>query len=222
MKDQLRDYLGRPKRYDNIDGTGEMSMGLMLIGFALAGFLPRILPEDSMWRHGFLSMVEMYLILIPVWALIYWGGKALKQHVTWPRTGYAVLPRSGKNWWTKLVVLGAISATAAVGFTCLRVLNVRNGGLDLARLGIITIWVPLYAFWLFRMGREHPWKWLVLIVMAMGLLVIDLVVPGDYAVLAPHVISFVGLTWLLSGVATLYLYLRHTQPAADGAEDKGC
>ena len=30
MKDAIEDYLGRPKQYNNIDGTGEMSMGLMM------------------------------------------------------------------------------------------------------------------------------------------------------------------------------------------------
>jgi len=30
MKDAIQDYLGRPKQYNNIDGTGEMSMGLMM------------------------------------------------------------------------------------------------------------------------------------------------------------------------------------------------
>ena len=95
MKDELQNYLARPKRYDNIDGTGEMYMGLMILGFALLGYLQTILPTDSLWStNGFASLLFMYLILIPVLALGYWGSKAIKKHITWPRTGY-VAPGAG-------------------------------------------------------------------------------------------------------------------------------
>jgi membrane-bound ClpP family serine protease len=61
------------------------------------------------------------------------------------------------------------------------------------------------------MGKGNPWKWLVLLFMALGLLVIDLLVPGDFEELFRPVALFVGLTWLGSGAATLCLYIRHTQ-----------
>ena len=39
MKDELQSYMDRPKRYENIDGTGEIYMGLMILGFALLGYV---------------------------------------------------------------------------------------------------------------------------------------------------------------------------------------
>jgi len=74
MSDALQDYLRRPKRYANIDGTGEIYMGLMILGFALLGYLQTILPKDSMWStNGFAGLLFMYLVLVPVLALGYWG-----------------------------------------------------------------------------------------------------------------------------------------------------
>ena len=48
MKDELQNYMGRPKRYNNIDGTGEMGMGIFLLSFALLNYLQTALPAKSM------------------------------------------------------------------------------------------------------------------------------------------------------------------------------
>jgi hypothetical protein len=82
----------------------------------------------------------------------------------------------------------------------------------------LAVYAATYAFWIFFMGREHSWKWGVLVFMTIGLLVIGLPVGGDYFKVWRQVALFVGLVWLGSGAATLYLYLRHTQPPAQGAE----
>jgi len=52
MQDELQEYMRRPKRYENIDGTAEMYMGWMLLGFALLGYLQAALPEHSIWKNG--------------------------------------------------------------------------------------------------------------------------------------------------------------------------
>ena len=80
MSNQLRDYMGRPKRYDNIDGTGEMEFGIMALGFTLLGSLKMSLPKDSMLFFGVVLVMQ---------GLIYWIPKAIKKCFTWPRTGGA-------------------------------------------------------------------------------------------------------------------------------------
>jgi len=90
------------------------------------------------------------------------------------------------------------------------------GGVGYA--GYLAFWVPLYAFWIWRMRGGHPWKWLVLLFMALGLLVIGLTGPGNFIEGARPVMLFVGLVWVISGGATLYLYIRHTKPPAPEAE----
>jgi len=54
--------------------------------------------------------------------------------------------------------------------------------------------------------------------MALGLLVIGLLGPGDVIQVEQPVLSFVGLVWFISGAATLASYLRRTQAPAAGAE----
>ena len=64
---------------------------------------------------------------------------------------------------------------------------------------------------------KHPWKWLMLLVMVLVPLGICLLFPGDLSTQLPRVMVCAGLLWLISGGATLYLYLRHTPPPVQGA-----
>lgn len=208
--------MNRPKRYDNIDGTGEMFMGLMMLGFTLASYLEASLPvNSSRWMH----LVVIYGVMIPVLGFGFWVRRVIKNHFTWPRTGYAAYPRvGGKSWWIGIVVALVISAVVAAGFAWLRLFARRHDAINLPRMGMLVALAAVYAVWVFRMGREHPWKWLVVIFMALGLVAIALIVPGDVDAWFRPVALFVGLVWLASGGATLYSYIRHTQPPAPEAE----
>jgi len=97
-------------------------------------------------------------------------------------------------------------------------LDRRHDWMNLLWMGIVAICVVAYAFWIHRFSREHPWKWLVLLFMALGLLAIALIAPADFVGLWRPMLLFVGLAWIGSGAATLYLYIRHTQAPAPETE----
>ena len=219
MKTELRDFMGRPVRYNNIDGTGEMTMGVMLLSFAMVGYLSTVLPEGALWRkNGIATFGFIPVVMIPIMAFQYWAVKAIKKHITWPRTGYVAYCRSGRPWWKAIVATFVGSAIIGAGAVCLVVLARRFHAMSLARAGYLAVLLATYAFFVFRWSREHKWKWLVVIFMALGLLAIALVVPGDVVESFPPVALFLGLVWLGSGAATLYSYIRHTQPPAPEAE----
>jgi hypothetical protein len=221
MNDELHNYLGRPKRYDNIDGTGEMAFGLMALGFTLLGYLPTALPKDSMWRNGFLSMVFFYAFLLLMCGLMLWVSRSIKQHVTWPRTGYVKYRTGGKArkpFWALMIAVAVLAAVIGAGVPYLMHYDRRYDWIGLLWLGNVALYVAGYAFWVYRMEKHHPWKWLIFLFMVLGLLAIALFAPGDIVGLRWHMLLFVGLTWLASGVTTLYLYIRHTQPPTPEAE----
>jgi hypothetical protein len=191
-----------------------VSMGMMLLGFTLLGYLGAMLPETWSGKHNPIGFFLLFTGGVgAILGLIHWSAKAIKKHITWPRTGYVAYRRDGKS---RLTVMVAAAAFAA-GVVCLMAFARRHDWISLPRMGYLDLWVPLYAFWIYRMERQHPWKWLVLVFMALGLLVMALIVPGNTWELGRPVMSFVGLTWLGSGAATLYLYIRHTQPPAPAA-----
>lgn len=222
MKDELQNYMGRPKRYDNIDGTGEMCMGLGMLGFTLLGYLYAVLPENSMWRHGMAGMLLMPAVLVPVLGSCYWGAKAIKRRITWPRTGYMALGGGGTSRRRAMAALAALATVIggiiALGVACLKRLDGRHDWIGLAWMGNGAIYAALYAFWIYRMEKDRPWKWLVLLFMVLGLLAIVLVAPGDIVGWRWLMLLFIGLTWLGSGGASLYWYIRHTQPLVPEAE----
>jgi hypothetical protein len=218
MKDELQNYMARPCRYNNIDGTGEMGMGLMMLGYTFLGYVQANLPQGSMWRHGLASMLLFFAVLLLMVGFILWFPKAIKKRITWPRTGYVAYRVGGKAWRKALVGVAVFSAVIAAALGCLRRLDTRHDWISLAWMGNVAIFGAGYAFWIYCFGREHSWKWLILLFMALGLLAIALLVPGDIVGLRWLMLLFIGLTWLGSGGATLFWYIRHTQPPTPAAE----
>lgn len=219
MKTPLREYLDRPRRYDQSDGTGEMFMGWMLLAFALPGCLQLVLPEQSPWRRGPGSIALLFGILIAMLVVGLVVQRAVKSRIVWPRTGYVAFNTGGASWWTMLaatfVAAGALAAGLAWLFGRERG---QSGDLSLLRSGYSLLWVALYAFWILRAARGQRWKWLVAILMALGLAIIDRVAAGGFVERSRPVLLFVGLVWLGSGAATLYSYIRHSRRAGSEAE----
>jgi drug/metabolite transporter (DMT)-like permease len=117
-----------------------------------------------------------------------------------------------------MVAVAVISAALAAGLACLMRFDRPHDWMGLAWLGNVAIFVAGYAFWIYRMESHHPWKWLVLLFMVLGLFAIALIDAADFGALWRPMLLLVGLVWLGSGGATLYSYIRHTAPPAPGAE----
>jgi len=223
------------KLYDNIDGTGEMFMGMMMLGFSLLGYLQSILPKESIWRTNiFLSLLFMYGVLFLAVGPGYLIRRFIKRRITFPRTGYVALgvgphhtgagggelrAKVKRSYWAVMIISGGIAAAVAFGVVYLVGIQIRHVGsmprfVALGHVVYFGSWVLGYAFWIWRMGQEHRWKWLVLLFMALGLIMIGLYFPGNFIEVSRPVSLFVGMVWVFSGVATLCSYLRHTQPPA--------
>jgi hypothetical protein len=218
MKNEIQDQMGRPKRYENIDGTSEISMGLMILGFALLGYLQAALPPHSIWRNGGASLLFMYGVIVPALALGYWSRKAIKSRITWPRTGYVAYRRDGARWRASMAAtfLGAGALAAFLAFLAMYAVWRHAAGVPQVVSSVIL--VASYGYFVFRMGGQHPWKWLVLVLIAAGLAAINLAVPGNLIEWSRPAALFTGLAWLGSGTATLGSYIRHTQPPPQEAQ----
>jgi hypothetical protein len=222
MKDEIQNYMERPKRYENSDGTGEMVYGLMVLGYTLLGYLQTVLPKDSFWKRGSSGMLLFFVVLLPMFGLMLWIPKVIKRRITWPRTGYVkyrVWGKARKSFWIVMAAVAAVSAIAAAGLAWLMRVDSRHDWISLVWMGNVPLLVAVYALFTWRIfGRLQPWKWLVLLFMVLGLLAIALIVPSDLVDLRWLMLLFIGLTLLASGGATLYLYIRHTQPPAPEVE----
>lgn len=226
MSNTLQEYMARPKRYANIDGTGEMIVGLTLLGFALAGYLEALLPENS---PTWMRVVVIFASLALAVGLAYWTRRTIKRCITWPRTGYAAYPRHGKSWWVTTVITRLIALIVVVGVAFLmrshHAMSMINLSWSLSPktwnprvVLLIVISVTTYAIWTSRMSGGHWWKWLVLLFMILGVFTLALMVPGDFGHWERPPVLFIALLWLGSGAGTLYSYVRHTKPTTPETE----
>ena len=220
MNDDIQSYLQKPKRYDNIDGTGEIFMGLMMLGFALIGCLQRHMPEHSFWtRHG---LFFMYAVMAPVLGLGFLIQKLVKRNITFPRTGYVVRGSNERPVATKMTgwlygaVLGGIfSIFAVIIFELLLMFGKGHPlSLDFARILYIALFVVVYGVWIKKMEQGQRWKWAMLGLMASALVVLAILTPAQgslFDAFFAWTTLVSGTTWVLSGIATLVVYLRQHQ-----------
>ena len=220
--DDVGNLVDRPRLYNNIDGVGEMGIGLMLLGFALLQLLQVRSPEGAIWHR-------MYTLLIYVGLMslgIRYGSRAIRKHITWPRTGFVEYRPSRR--WAAAAIAGPVGALVAVGLS----ISFRRGW-DLRTLGALfgLVFVAAYAY---AIARAVLWKWFVAGVMALGALLIALL-PGNLMAAVANddwvnhparaelvgawllSIALFGATLFVSGLISFWLYLRHTQvPAGEG------
>jgi hypothetical protein len=205
---EIQDYVRRPGRYSNIDGTGEMFFGVMGLASALCSYLQSMLPAGSIWtQKNWHQFVFMQVVILPVLGLGWWGTKAVKRHITYPRTGYVALKTS--TWRRLLFMLMGAGVAVALAVA---MIWLRHIGVSVQRIGMLILYEAPYVLFAF-VSRDHPWKWLVALFMAFGLAGIAFATPGSALDrLRPSL--FLGLTWLASGGITLYLYIRRSHPPA--------
>ncbi len=195
----LNDYMGRPSRYGNVDGTIELYAGLLLLGWALTAWVGVHTPKP--WR---------YLSLAPWMGLpiaLFFGMRAVKQRVTWTRTGFVQLRTvPAKRWQTAVLLIVSNGILAA--------LFQLYGGLLRPAVGFSACMVLLYA-WLSRLNR--PWKWAAALVIAGAgvALVASGVDFGKNPLLLPLVF---GALMTATGTVSFWEYLRRTKPAAEAQE----
>jgi hypothetical protein len=216
---QVDSYLKRPMLYNNIDGLGELDMGVMFLGWALLLWLQAHTPPEAIWNqmYGFLVYVGVML------AVIHYGTKAIKTHITYPRTGFVEYRRRYR--WLTAIVTAALTALAipVLVFAARRHWDVT---LLPSLFGLV-----LAAGYTYRLAMAIRWKLVVGVAMAAASLAVALLPPSYFGALAndswiahPVRTKLVGgfiLTlmvysglWMISGGITFWLYLRHTQGPA--------
>jgi hypothetical protein len=218
--ENVQALLERPRLYDNIDGSSELMLGCMMIGFTVFALVGAHARQDSIWNKVYMLYIFVALLVV---ALIY-GRRALKSAVTYRRTGF-VRYRKPDPWWLGLIAF--LAASAAFG---LSLLIIRRESIDstvLVTVGMGLFWSAAYAN---GFARATRWKWAVAALFLITAIVIAML--PDQLASAPmsqpwlpsafnrRLLGSVfwyeascGLILLVSGFITLALYLRRTRQA---------
>lgn len=212
---QFASYSKQPVLYDNIDGVGELAMGVMSLGWALLLWLHAHTPPQAIWNQ----MYFFYVYVGIMFAVIHYGAKRIKTRITYPRTGFVEYRKS--NRWRVAAIAALFSMLAVLGATV-----AARHHWDVTALGPLfgLVFAASYAY---SLGRTARWKWIVGVAMALASLVMAFLPPSFFGALAadswvthPVRTKLVGILLLtlmsygamllVSGGISLRYYLRHT------------
>lgn len=223
--DQVASFLKRPETYYNIDGMGELGVGFMCLGYALIMWLQLHTRKDSIWNPMYL-FVGVGLMCV----IIHYGTRAIKNHITYPRTGFVVYRM---RIWPRIILLG-VSALVSAGSALLVFVTVRSY-LDILT-PVFLMGLLLAASYAYGIARRVPWKWAVVLGIVLGSLAIA-IFPGNLASILAGASRFpawfpaksagafllcmmlYGSMFLISGGISFWLYLRHTQAPGKEANE---
>jgi hypothetical protein len=209
--------LGRPMFYYNIDGVGELGCGVMCLGWALLGWLQLNAAEGTLW-HGMPAFIVYVTVML---STIHFGSKAIKNRITYPRTGF-VEYRKVDAVWRPMILGAAISALAATG-----VAMARRSRLDLTASAPLLLGLLFAGSYARGFARTAPWKWAVFAAMTLGSLLLAVllpvrssdpqgspVFPAGFRMTCILTMALYGALLLISGGISFWLYLRRTQAPA--------
>jgi hypothetical protein len=202
----------RPLAYCNIDGVAELGMGFMALSYSLLIWLQLHSPAGAVWHSTYTLLAYVALLS----AIIHYGTKALKNRITFPRTGL-VEYRASDRYWT----MGFAAAAGALTSAALVIAVHRHTRLSafVPAVGLLSAVAYL------RIAKTVRWKWAIACLLAAGALLIA-TLPPDFALAVANRTALssalpaqtVGEFWLLfvlygillsvSGGITFYLYLR--------------
>jgi hypothetical protein len=217
---QIPSLLERPKLYYNVDGVGELGIGFMCLGWSLLGWLQLHTPGTSTWHqmHTFFIYVAVML------SIIHYGSRAIKNRITYRRTGF-VDYRARDKYWVPIGLGAGVSALVSAGlFLALR----RHW--EISTLASLVVDLLLAAAYI-RIARTVRWKWAVFGFLVAGALVIAALPAEVLEAFANHTspapaipdraigaywLTFVvyGVALMVSGGISFLLYLHHTQARA--------
>ena len=228
---EIQKTMMRPRQYETVNGSGEIGWGMFVLCMTLASYSSVVLPNSMQKWSGGIGLLFLFCGCLAM-PLCRW---AIKKHVTQPRTGYVAFRRD-KTFWITIVTSMVVAVGVGIGLTHL----MRPEMIQLAQsqahhssaaapgaishtskiilAGLIVSNTIMYLMMNAVSIREHRWKWLLLVLIALGPLGICYLVPGNYTEVFRPLGLFLGLVWLLSGVVTLVSFLRHHLPPAPDAE----
>jgi hypothetical protein len=217
--DRIGTVLDRPKAYYNIDGVGELGIGFMCLSFALLGCMQVRSPEHSAWNRPY----TLWVFMAVVCSIIHYGSKAIKKHITYPRTGFVEYRRRDVVWRPMIIAFAVslpVSIIVAVG--------IRQHWTMTTPASLIGL--VLAASYARSFARTVRWKWAIVWILTAGSILIA-ILPADLigsladhswitAAVSAKTVGAAELSLLLygallfvSGGISFWLYLRSTQAA---------
>jgi hypothetical protein len=203
MNDNITQYTRRPARYEHLDGTADLGFGIWFLAFALIGRSSKGVTTTWHW------FVMVYATLGIVWAVVHFATRYIRRRLVYPRSGYVKLR---KRPWL-LATATAVSAVTAAALV-----------LSFAKTQSVGLSPPLIAGLLIGLGALIGALWhrvrklLAFAMLSVGIgFVLQFIEPTLVSGMFWYFL-LMGVAFIISGVLTLYFYVRRTPPRNLDAE----
>jgi hypothetical protein len=233
---EIQKTMMRPLRHETVNGAGEIGWGMFLLCCSLACYISSGGPW--MWQLRTAASCLLMIGALVAMPLCRW---TIKKYVTWPRTGYVACRRGG-IFWISTVLSVVIAVAGSIWLSRLMQPEIARsmaaaqarhagaatpgawsaGTMSFPLKAVLAGMGPMNALLYLMMNavsiKEHRWKWVLSVLIALGPPAICFFVPGNYVQVARPVMLFLGLACFGSGAATLYWFIRRHQPPAPEPE----
>ena len=118
MKNEIEKIEKRPIQYWYEDGLNEIAFGIIALSLGVYFWIRTRIPQGSAWHVPWaLAMIPLLLIGIPLLNRV---TKALKQKLTYPRTGFVSYRRPEGKKKRFSILGGVVGSTTAIAYGLLR------------------------------------------------------------------------------------------------------
>jgi len=211
--DPLQKAQKRAFQYWYVDGTFEFSFGGICLVLSAYFYAQHLLAES--WFSNLLIIFFLFVMLGGSY-LINRLVMAMKERLTFPRTGYISFPRkTGSKRWGRALLLGAVSALVSAGMVIL--LANRPTGFDWTVIASGVLFALVVIYLGFRTGVLRFFIHAAASVgigVALGLANL----PGDLGLTAFY--GLLGFSLLAVGGLSLWQYLRQNPAPGSGGHDQ--
>ncbi len=210
--DPVKEIAMRTQRYWYEDGIWEIAYGV--ISTLLGVFF--LLTADLNWSgpFGFVLGIAQMIVLVGMFVSINKMVRFLKERITYPRTGFVMYRRRAPGARLKRLLLAMLvsGATGAL-IGSLAVMRMTSNHMPLI-VGIMMAGSISYIGYRFHLVRLY----IVATLTALWGFIVSLFRFGNLPSIGIFFTGF-GALILLSGLVTLFIYMRRTHPVTDGMID---
>lgn len=192
------------RKYWYVDGLSEIAGGLVIFLTGLTYWLVYSMAESS--AKNFLLILAPPVVILLGASQVRKILPQLKEKLTYPRSGYLTFKKPNRNIRMKRAVFaGLIAATISASVV-------------MALYGLPQRFIPLFSSFLLTLFSIYigyqvavpRFYWIALLILLLGGIISWINPPG--ALPFTLLFSGMGIIWMISGLITLFLYLRNTQP----------
>lgn len=203
-KTDIENIIRNTRKYWYVDGLSEIAGGLVIFLTGLTYWLIYTMADSS---------TKNFLLILAPPAVILLGASQvrkilpqLKEKLTYPRSGYLTFKKPNRTIRVKRAVFAGL-LSAIISATAVMVLN-----------GLPQRFIPLFSSFLLTLFSIYigyqvavPRFYLTGFLILMLGSIISWINPTGAL---PFMLLFsgMGIIWIISGLITLFLYLRNTQP----------